>query len=84
MDDTIQDSVDELRVRSYQAEMLKRSLEGNVIVVVLLLLVGTQNSCLLNTDGYWQWKNSYVSQFAGSEKLADFRHTELYFVSERS
>jgi hypothetical protein len=53
MDDTIQDSVNELRVRSYQAEMLKRSLEGNVIVVVLLLLVGRQNSCSLNTDGYW-------------------------------
>lgn len=84
MDDTIRDSVDELRVRSYQAEMLKRSLEGNVIIVVLLLLVERRNSRLLNTDGYWQWKNGYVSQFVGSGKLADSRDAELYFVSERS
>jgi len=39
MDDTVRDSVSELRVRSYQAEMLERSLEGNVIVAVLLFLV---------------------------------------------
>lgn len=36
MDDTQVDSVGELRVRSYQAEMLERSLNGNVIVAVLL------------------------------------------------
>jgi len=36
MEDTKLDTVGELRVRSYQAEMLERSLEGNVIVAVLL------------------------------------------------
>jgi hypothetical protein len=39
MDDIVRDSVGELRVRSYQAEMLERSLEGNVIVAVLPFLV---------------------------------------------
>jgi hypothetical protein len=38
MDDTQADSIGELRVRSYQAEMLDRSLGGNVIVAVLLFL----------------------------------------------
>jgi hypothetical protein len=36
MDDTQVDLVGELRVRSYQAEMLEQSLQGNVIVAVLL------------------------------------------------
>ena len=38
MDGTQLHSVGELRVRSYQAEMLDRSLGGNVIVAVLFFL----------------------------------------------
>jgi hypothetical protein len=55
---------DGFRLRSYQAEMVDLSMKRNIIVTVnsSSSIAGFYLFINMLSDGYWKWKDSYVSE----------------------